>query len=186
MSQPTEEVHGRIGEAHLGSGTATRLGHVLIASRHHLLGQHAVQHSIQVARLHLPHVHGAIGAADNQKVVQRSPFDAHHREEVATGQSHTLFLRQAEQRHRVIRGDGANAFLDAGLKREEQRLNLIISGRYLIDTYAAIIRRHQQLGDLSSMDTEAVQQSAAVQVPQTDCKVHASRHQMGLVVTGMG
>lgn len=116
MPQATEEMHRRIREAHLGGGAAARLDHILIARRHHFLGQHSVQHSIQVARLHLPHVHRAVGTADHQEVVQWSPLYADHREQMATGQRDTLLLGQTEQRHRVIRGDGTNAFLNAGLQ----------------------------------------------------------------------
>lgn len=85
-----EEVHGRIGQTHFGRRSVRcRLRHVLIARRHHLLGQHALQHPIQMAGFHLPHVHRAVRAANDQEVIQRSPLDADHGEQMS-GAKHDL------------------------------------------------------------------------------------------------
>lgn len=53
-----------------------------------------VQDPVQVAGLHLPHVDRAVAAADHHEVVSRSPFDAHHGEQVAGGEGHAFPLRQ--------------------------------------------------------------------------------------------
>lgn len=52
-------------------------------------------------------------------------------------------------------------------------------------TYAAIVRRHQQLRNFSGVDTETMQQRSAVEVPQADGEVHASRDQVRLVIPGV-
>lgn len=187
VAKSAEEMDRRIGQAHFRCRSTARLRHILIARRHHLFGQHAVQHSVQVARLHLPHVNGAIRAADNQKVIQWPPLDADHGKQVATGQGHALFLRQAQQRHRVVRGDRANAFLNSGLQKGgKKEIKTKANDSDIESTYAAVIGRHQQLRNLPSVDTESVQQRATVEIPQTDGKVDSSGHQVGFVVSGMG
>lgn len=49
-------------------------------------------------------------------------------------------------------------------------------------SYAAVFRRDNKLGDLSSMDTENVLHLSSENVPDNDGEVDASGHQRALVV----
>lgn len=51
-------------------------------------------------------------------------------------------------------------------------------------SYAAVFGRDDELGDLSSVDTENVLHLSCENVPDDDGEVHSSRHQRALVIAG--
>lgn len=51
-------------------------------------------------------------------------------------------------------------------------------------SYAAVFRRDDELGDLSSVDTENVLHLSGENVPDDDGEVHSPGHQRALVVAG--
>ena len=108
-------MHSWIGQSAFGADTGHD-GYTLVARIQDLFGRHAVHHSIQLPRLHLPDVESTIGAGHHQKIIERAPLDVGDGEEVARGQEDALALLQADQRHRMIFPDAANALLYSRLK----------------------------------------------------------------------
>ena len=57
----------------------------IVTGSENVIGGDSSDDSIKMSRFHLPHVNGAIRAADDQEVVQRSPLDNANREQMTTG-----------------------------------------------------------------------------------------------------
>lgn len=69
---------------------------------------------------HLPHVHSAVGTADNHEVVQGPPLNGHYREQVTRREHNALALRQTEQCHRVITGHRTHTLLHPQLSKQHK------------------------------------------------------------------
>ena len=70
-----------------------------------------------MSSFHLPYVGCAIGASDQQKVIQRPPFDGLNRENVSGGQEDASLFFQGQKRHRVITSHATNALLNSRTTR---------------------------------------------------------------------
>ena len=91
----------------------------LVRRIHDVFGEETVRHPVQVARLDLPHENAAIGALDQQVVVERTPLDEHDGKYVTAGDHHRLALLQAEQGDRVIARYRAHALQYARLQHKQ-------------------------------------------------------------------
>lgn len=111
-------MHRRIGESHFRSG---RIFVIFLARVQHFLSRDTLKHPIKMPRFHLPYVDGAVWTSDNHKIIFRSPFYGRDRKQVSGSETDAFTFRQAEQRHRVIRGHRTNAFLYSGLNEWEVR-----------------------------------------------------------------
>jgi len=85
MSQSSKQMQRRIDKPIAGRGNGCS-----ITSGQNLFSGHTMEHSIKVARLHLPDVDRSIDAANNHKVIQWTPLDGRDWEEV-TGGEHDAF-----------------------------------------------------------------------------------------------
>ena len=64
---------------------------------------------------HLPDVHGAVRAANDDEIVMRSPLDDVYRKQLTWCKQDTLVVTKRQQRQRVITGDGTDAHLHTSL-----------------------------------------------------------------------
>lgn len=78
----------------------------------------------ELTSVHLPDVHGAVGAPHHQVVIGRPPLDHLDGEEVAGGQHDAFLLPQTQQPHGVIAGNRADAVLDPCLTKETKEKKL--------------------------------------------------------------
>ena len=92
MPEAAEEVDGRVG----ADGLREVEGGLLVARGEDLFCGGAVDHAVEVPRLHLPDVGGAVAAADDEEVVEGAPLDGHDGEEVSRGEHDAAPLLQRE------------------------------------------------------------------------------------------
>ena len=106
-----------------------------------------------MARLHLPDIHGAIGALNQQEIVNRTPFDGLNREHVPARHHDRLPFLQTQQRHRMVTGDGADAV---------QHASVAPGGR------------GDQLKNLPGLAHESVLKLTQFQIPNTHSEINST------------